>query len=503
MKGKYIGAIDQGTTSTRFIIFDKQANAVAKHQLEHHQIFPQPGWVEHDALEIWQRTQEVIKTTLQKSGIDTADIASIGITNQRETTVVWDRCTGQPFGNAIVWQCLRTQGICEILEADGGLDRFRDKVGLPLSPYFSGPKIKWVLDNVPGARQAAEKGDALFGNMDSWLIWWLTGGPEKGIHVTDVTNASRTMLMDIKTLKWDREILDTLGIPEQVLPEIRPSSDTRAYGYTTKDGPFGAAIPICGDLGDQQAALFGQACFEPGEAKNTYGTGCFLLLNTGTIPVPSTSGLLTTVGYRLTGKPPVYCLEAPIAVAGALVQWLRDNLRLFAKSSEVEALARTVPDNGGVYLVPAFSGWLAPYWDASARGLIIGLTGHSNHGHLARAALESTAYQTNDLLRVMEKDSGVKLTQLRVDGGMVVNELLMQFQADILGIPVTRPRFIETTSLGAAYAAGLAVGIWDNLEQVRKTTALDKIWQPAMDPVTRQNLCAGWDKAVTRSLKWI
>jgi glycerol kinase len=502
VKGQYIGAIDQGTTSTRFIIFDKQANVVAKHQIEHRQIFPQPGWVEHDALEIWQRTQEVIKDTLQKSGIDAADIAGIGITNQRETTVVWDRHTGQPFGNAIVWQCLRTQGICESLETDGGLDRFRDKVGLPLSPYFSGPKIKWVLDNMPGARKAAEKGDALFGNMDSWLIWWLTGGPGKGVHTTDVTNASRTMLMNIKTLAWDREILDTLGIPEQVLPEIRPSSDTRAYGYTTNDGPFGTAIPVCGDLGDQQAALFGQACFEPGEAKNTYGTGCFLLLNTGTTPVPSTSGLLTTVGYRLAGKPPVYCLEAPIAVAGSLVQWLRDNLRLFDKSSEVEALARTVSDNGGVYLVPAFSGWLAPYWDADARGLLIGLTGYSNRGHLARAALESTAYQTNDLLRVMEKDSGVKLTQLRVDGGMVVNDLLMQFQADILDIPVVRPRFIETTSLGAAYAAGLAVGVWHGLEQVREMTSLDKVWQPVMDPETRHKLCTGWDKAVARSLKW-
>jgi glycerol kinase len=355
---------------------------------------------------------------------------------------------------------------------------------------------------MPGARKAAEKGIALFGNMDSWLIWWLTGGPGKGVHTTDVTNASRTMLMNIKTLAWDCEILDTLGIPEQVLPEIRPSSDTRAYGYTTNDGPFGTAIPVCGDLGDQQAALFGQACFEPGEAKNTYGTGCFLLLNTGTTPVPSTSGLLTTVGYRLAGKPPVYCLEAPIAVAGSLVQWLRDNLRLFDKSSEVEALARTVSDNGGVYLVPAFSGWLAPYWDADARGLLIGLTGYSNRGHLARAALESTAYQTNDLLRVMEKDSGVKLTQLRVDGGMVVNDLLMQFQADILDIPVVRPCFIETTSLGAAYAAGLAVGVWHSLEQVREMTSLDKVWQPVMDPETRHKLCTGWDKAVARSLKW-
>ncbi len=501
--GKYVGAIDQGTTSTRFIIFNQQTKAVAKHQIEHRQIFPQPGWVEHDAVEIWQHTQEVIKATLQKSGIDASDIAGIGITNQRETTVVWDRNTGIPFGNAIVWQCLRTQGICETLEADGGLDRFRDKVGLPLSPYFSGPKIKWVLDNIPGARQAAEKGDALFGNMDSWLIWWLTGGPGRGVHTTDVTNASRTMLMDLKTLDWDQEILNTLDIPRQVLPEIRPSSDTQTYGYTDKNGAFGAAIPVCGDLGDQQAALFGQACFEPGEAKNTYGTGCFLLLNTGIKPVPSTSGLLTTVGYKLAGESPIYCLEAPIAVAGSLVQWLRDNLRLFDKSGDIEALALTVPDNGGVYLVPAFSGWLAPYWDASARGLIIGLTGYSNRGHLARAALESTAYQTNDLLRVMEKDSGVKLTQLRVDGGMVVNDFLMQFQADVLGIPVVRPSFIETTSLGAAYAAGLAVGFWESLEEVREKTAIDKIWQPVMDFTTRNNLCAGWNKAVARSLKWV
>jgi glycerol kinase len=501
--GQYIGAIDQGTTSTRFTLFDKQANAVTKHQLEHLQIYPQPGWVEHDPLEIWQRTQEVIDATLHKSGVNPTDIAGIGITNQRETTVVWDRNTGRPYGNAIVWQCLRTQGICEMLEVDGGRDRFREKVGLPLSPYFSGPKIKWVLDNVPGARKAAEKGDTLFGNIDTWLIWWLTGGPGKGVHITDVTNASRTMLMDLKTLDWDNEILDILGIPRQVLPEIRPSSDTRAYGYTSKVGPFHAAIPVCGDLGDQQAALFGQACFNPGEAKNTYGTGCFLLLNTGTTPVPSTRGLLTTVGYMLAGTPPVYCLEAPVAVAGSLVQWLRDNLHLFDRSNEVETLAGTVTDNGGVYLVPAFSGWLAPYWDAGARGLLIGLTGHSNRGHIARAALESTAYQTNDLLQVIEKDSGIELTQLRVDGGMVVNNLLMQFQADILGIPVVRPLFIETTSLGAAYAAGLAVGIWNSLDQVKEKTVLDRVWQPAMNQATRRALCAGWDKAVERSLRWV
>jgi len=503
MVEKYIGALDQGTTSTRFMIFDRRGRVVGRHQLEHQQLYPQPGWVEHDPLEIWQRTQDVIRGALGKSRVNPKNISAIGTTNQRETTILWDRKTGQPYCNAVVWQCTRTQGICEWLAEDGGYDRFRATVGLPLSTYFSGPKIKWVLDNVPGVRHAAEKGRALFGNIDTWEIWWLTGGPRGGVHVTDVSNASRTMLMNLKTLNWDQEILDTLGIPRQILPEIRPSSDPRIYGYTSQDGPLGVSIPICGDLGDQQAALVGQTCFSPGEAKNTYGTGCFLLLNTGTKPVPSQSGLLTTVGYKFGDSPAVYCLEAPIAVAGALVQWLRDNLKFFQKSNEIETLARSVPDNGGVCFVPAFTGLFAPYWDSGARGIIAGLTGHTHRGHIARAALEATAYQTRELLEVMQKDSGVKLTELKVDGGMVANELLMQFQTDILGIPVVRPKVTETTSLGAAYAAGLAAGLWSSLDELRKHWAVDKTWHPNMDETTRQNLYSNWLKAVRRTLKWV
>jgi glycerol kinase len=499
---RYIGAIDQGTTSTRFGLFNGNGEVVAGHQIEHRQIYPQPGWVEHDPVEIWQNTEATIRATLEQSGIDPADIAAIGITNQRETTVLWDRRTGVPFGNAIVWQCLRTQEICERLEMEGGRDRFRAKVGLPLSAYFSGPKIKWILDNVPGARAAADRGDAIFGTIDTWLIWWLTGGPGRGAHCTDVTNASRTLLMGLESLKWDPEIAAALGIPPQVLPEIRPSSDRHAYGHTVKDGPFGTEIPVCGDLGDQQAALFGQTCFDPGDAKNTYGTGCFLLLNTGTSPRPSAHGLLTTLGYQIGGAPPVYCLEAPIAVAGSLVRWLRDNLKLFANSNDIEALAAGVPDNGGVYFVPAFSGLLAPYWDARARGLLIGLTGHSNRGHIARAALEATAFQTRDLFEVMEKDSGVNLHQLKADGGMVVNNLLMQFQADILGIPVVRPKTIETTSLGAAYAAGLAVGVWEDTNALRARWTAAATWHPAMDAAARETRYAEWRKAVERSYDW-
>ncbi len=499
---RYIGAIDQGTTSTRFSLFDGNGEAVAGHQLEHRQIYPRPGWVEHDPMEIWQNTQAVIRATLQKSGIDAADIAGIGITNQRETTLLWDRHTGVPYGNAVVWQCLRTQDICERLEGEGGRDRFRAKTGLPLSAYFSGPKIRWILDNVAEAGAAAERGDAIFGTIDTWLIWWLTGGPGKGVHCTDVTNASRTMLMDLASLQWDKETMAALGIPAQVLPEIRPSSDSNPYGYTLKDGPLGRAIPVCGDLGDQQAALFGQTCFDPGDAKNTYGTGCFLLLNTGTSPRPSTHGLLTTVGYQIGTAPAVYCLEAPIAVAGMLVRWLRDNLKLFPNSGDIEPMAAAVPDNGGVYFVPAFSGLLAPYWDARARGLLIGLTGHSNRGHIARAALEATAFQTRDLLEVMEEDSGVRLKQIRVDGGMVVNNLLMQFQADILGIPVVRARTVETTSLGAAYAAGLAAGVWENTDALRASWTAGGRWLPTMDEPSRETLYAGWRKAVGRSYGW-
>lgn len=485
---KYVAAVDQGTTSTRFMVFDHAGLVVSVHQLEHEQIYPQPGWVEHNPMEIWERTQQVIKAALEKNGIDPKEIAAIGVTNQRETTIVWDKKTGKPYYNAIVWQCTRTKDICEDLAKDGGQDRFRPKTGLPLATYFSGPKIKWILDNVPGVREAAEKGDALFGNIDTWEIWWLTGGPNGGAHVTDVSNASRTMMMNLETLDWDQEILDILGIPRQMLPEIRPSSDPRIYGYTPKDGPLGASIPVCGDLGDQQAALVGQTSFSPGEAKNTYGTGCFMLLNTGTTPVPSKSGLLTTLGYKFGDEPAIYCLEGSIAITGALVQWLRDNLKFFDFSKHIEDYARQVPDSGGIYFVPAFSGLFAPYWRLDARGVIVGLTRFINKYHICRAALEATAYQTREVLDAMEKDSGVRLTALKVDGGMVFNELLMQFQADILGVPVIRPVVAETTALGAAYAAGLAVGFWENLDDLRQNWAVDKVWEPKMDPETRERL---------------
>jgi glycerol kinase len=500
---KYVAAIDQGTTSTRFMVFDHSGRVISVEQLEHRQIYPQPGWVEHDPMEIWERTQQVIKGGLEKAKIDPKDIAAIGVTNQRETTIIWDKKTGKPYYNAIVWQCTRTKDICEELAKEGGQDRFRPKTGLPIATYFSGPKIKWILDNVPGVREAAEKGEALFGNIDTWEIWWLTGGPKGGVHVTDVSNASRTMLMNLETLDWDQEILDILGIPRQMLPEIRPSSDPKIYGYTPKDGPFGASIPVCGDLGDQQAALVGQTCFSPGEAKNTYGTGCFMLLNTGTKPIPSKSGLLTTVGYKFGDEPAVYCLEGSIAITGALVQWLRDNLKFFDFSKHIEDYARSVPDSGGIYFVPAFSGLFAPYWRMDARGLIIGLTRYITKAHICRAALEATAYQTREVLDAMEKDSGVKLTALKVDGGMVYNELLMQFQADILGVPVIRPVVAETTSLGAAYAAGLAVGFWTSLDDLRKNWAVDKIWEPKMDPETRERLYKGWLKAVERTFGWV
>ncbi len=500
---QYVGAIDQGTTSTRFMIFDHAGRVIAVHQLEHRQIYPQPGWVEHDPMEIWERTQQVIKGALEKAKINPSDLVAIGVTNQRETTIVWDKRTGKPFYNAIVWQCTRTKEICDALAREGGQDRFRAKTGLPIATYFSGPKIKWILDNVPGVREAAERGDALFGNIDTWEIWWLTGGPDGGVHVTDPSNASRTMLMNLETLDWDQEILDILGIPRQMLPQIRPSSDPKVYGYTHKDGPFGASIPVCGDLGDQQAALVGQTCFSPGEAKNTYGTGCFMLLNTGTTPIPSKSGLLTTVGYQFGQQPTVYCLEGSIAITGALVQWLRDNLKFFDFSKHIEDYARQVPDSGGVYFVPAFSGLFAPYWRMDARGVIVGLTRYTNKNHIARAALEATAYQTREVLDAMEKDSGVKLTALKVDGGMVYNELLMQFQADILGVPVIRPVVSETTSLGAAYAAGLAVNFWSNLDDLRQNWAVDKVWEPQMDAETRERLYKGWLKAVERTFGWV
>jgi len=500
---KYVAAVDQGTTSTRFMIFDHESRVIAIDQKEHRQIYPQPGWVEHDPEEIWQRTQEVIQGALAKAGIDAGEIAAIGVTNQRETTIVWNRRTGKPYYNAIVWQDMRTAGICEDLARDGGQDRWRAKTGLPLATYFSGPKIKWILDNVPGVREDAASGEAIFGNIDTWVIWWLTGGPQGGAHVTDVSNASRTMLMNLHTLDWDDEILHTLGIPRQMLPQIRPSSDPSLYGKTPVSGPLGASIPVCGDLGDQQAALVGQTCFSPGEAKNTYGTGCFMLLNTGTQAVPSKSGLLTTLAYRMGNEPAVYALEGSIAITGALVQWLRDNLGLIQKSAEVEDLARTVEDNGGIYFVPAFSGLFAPYWNLKARGLLIGLTRFVNKGHIARAVLEATAYQTREVLDAMNKDSGVALTALKVDGGMVYDELLMQFQADILGVPVIRPTVAETTSLGAAYAAGLGVGFWDNLQGLRQYWKEDKRWLPQMEAAKREELYRGWLKAVQRAIDWL
>lgn len=503
MAAKYVAAIDQGTTSTRFMIFDHEGQVIGLHQLEHRQIYPQAGWVEHDPVEVWERTCQVIRGALDKARVRPQDLAAIGVTNQRETTVVWDRKTGKPYYNAIVWQCTRTKDICDALAKDGGQDRFRAKTGLPLATYFSGPKIRWILDNVPGVRAAAERGDALFGNMDTWIIWNLTGGPNGGAHVTDVSNASRTMLMNLETLDWDDEILGILGIPRAMLPTIRPSSDPALYGATPTEGPLGASVPVCGDLGDQQAALVGQTCFSPGEAKNTYGTGCFMLLNTGSKPVPSTSGLLTTLGYKMGDALAVYCLEGSIAITGALVQWLRDNLRFFDFAKHVEDYARQVQDSGGVYIVPAFSGLFAPYWRSDARGVIVGLTRYVNKSHLCRAALEATAYQTREVLDAMEKDSGVKLASLRVDGGMVQNELLMQFQADILGVPVVRPKVAETTSLGAAYAAGLAVGFWGGLDDLRKNWGVDKVWQPQMDAETRSRLYKGWLKAVERTLGWV
>jgi glycerol kinase len=490
---KYVAAIDQGTTSTRCILFDHAGNIVAADQKEHEQIYPQPGWVEHDALEIWERTQRVVRGALEKSGANVTDIAAIGITNQRETTLVWERETGRPVYNAIVWQDTRTDLICNELAREGGQDRFRARTGLPLATYFSGPKIKWILDNLPGARQRAEKGELLFGNMDTWVLWNMSGA-----HVTDVTNASRTLLMDLKTLDWDEEILQTLGIPPQMLPEIRSSSEV----YGNAKGGLGG-VPLAGDLGDQQAALFGQTCYNAGEAKNTYGTGCFMLMNTGGKPVLSRNGLLTTLGYKIGSQPAVYALEGSIAIAGALVQWLRDNLGMIEKSSDVETLAGSVEDNGGIYLVPAFSGLFAPYWRSEARGAIVGMTRYVNKGHIARAVLEATAYQTREVLDAMEKDSGVRLTALKVDGGMVFNELLMQFQADILDVPVIRPKVAETTALGAAYAAGLAVGFWKDYDELRLNWGKDKEWKPSMPAEKRITLYTGWKKAVTRTFDWI
>lgn len=496
----YIGAIDQGTTSTRFIVFDRAGHVVSVAQKEHEQIYPNPGWVEHNPEEIWQRTQEVTAEAMRKRNLRPSDLAAIGITNQRETTVVWNRKTGKPVANALVWQDTRVADYVSEFSKSGGQDRFRAKTGLPLTTYFSGLKIRWVLENVRGARKLAEAGDVLFGNIDTFLVWHLTGGPNGGIHITDVTNASRTQLMNLETLSWDQEILKVFGIPEAMLPGIRSSSET--YGLAKQ--PSLRGVPIAGILGDQQAALVGQTCFEPGEAKNTYGTGCFLLMNTGTRKVDSKSGLLTTVGYKFGDQPVHYALEGSIAITGALVQWVRDNLGLIQKSSDIEALARTVNDNGGVYFVPAFSGLYAPYWKDNARGVITGLTRYANKGHIARAALEATAFQTRDVLEAMEKDSSIKLDVLRTDGGMVDDDLLMQFQADILNRPVVRPVTKDaTTALGAAYAAGLAVGYFKDLKDLRANWAVDHTWKPNLEKRKRDEMYKLWKRAVTRSFDWV
>jgi glycerol kinase len=494
---QFVGALDQGTTSTRFIVFDHAGTPVGRHQLEHRQSYPRAGWVEHDPIEILERANETILGGLADAGLTRSDLAAVGIANQRETTVIWDRSTGRPVYPAIVWQDTRTDALVAELARDGGPDRFRASTGLPLATYFAGPKARWILDEVEGARARAEAGELLFGTIDTWLAWNLTGGTNGGVHVTDVTNASRTLLMDLAALEWDDGLLGAVGVPRAMLPEIRSSSEVVGTGT----GPL-HGVPIAGILGDQHAALLGQACLEPGDAKNTYGTGCFLLLNTGTRMVPSTSGLLTTVAYRLGDRPAQYALEGSVAIAGALVQWLRDNLGLIGAADEIEPLARTVDDNGGVWFVPAFSGLFAPHWRSDARGVIVGLTRYANRGHIARAALEATAWQTREVLDAMHADAGVELTSLRVDGGMVVNELLMQLQADVIGVPVVRPKVAETTALGAAYAAGLAVGVWSDPAELRTNWAVDRTWQPAMPPHDREQAYATWKRAVERTLGW-
>ncbi len=493
----YVGAIDQGTTSTRFILFDRDGRIVAADQREHEQLTPRAGWVEHDAGEIWRRVREVIGGALATSGVEAGDVAALGITNQRETTVVWDRETGAPIHNALVWQDTRTDDLVRELAGDAGVDRLRERVGLPLSTYFSGPKITWLLDHVAGARERAENGELAFGTMDTWVLWNLTGGPAGGVHATDVTNASRTMLMDLHTLDWHEPSLDLMGIPRALLPEIRSSSET--YGEVA--GTAAGGRPVTGILGDQQAALFGQTCFAPGDAKNTYGTGSFLLVNTGA-EIVHTEALLTSVGYRLGDGDPAYVLEGSIAVTGALVQWLRDRLQIISSAPEVEDLARTVPDNGGVYFVPAFSGLFAPHWRDDARGAIVGLTAYANRGHIARAALEATAWQSREVVDAANAVVDAPFTELRVDGGMTANDLLMQFQADVLGVPVIRPVVTETTALGAAYAAGLAAGFWSGLDELRERWAEDARWEPQMDEERREREYAQWRKAVTRTLDW-
>lgn len=495
----YLGALDQGTTSTRFIVFDRGGRIVSSAQEEHEQIYPSPGWVEHDPDEIWRRTQSVIRRAMQQEILQPSDLAAIGITNQRETVILWDKNNGRPLCNAIVWQDTRVEGMVADFAKEGGIDRFRAKTGLPLSTYFSALKIRWILDNVRNARKLAEAGEILCGTVDTYLIWQLTGGTHQGLHLTDVTNASRTQLLNLASLQWDPDILAAFDIPANILPRIASSSEL--YGAATFDPING--VKIAGLLGDQQAALFGQTCFQPGEAKNTYGTGCFLLMNTGEQPFPSSCGLLTTVAYKLGSAKTVYALEGSVAITGALVQWVRDNLGLIQKSSDIEELARSVRDNGGVYFVPAFSGLYAPYWRSDARGVIAGLTRFANKGHLARAVLEATAYQTREVLEAMEKDSEIHLFSLRTDGGMVENDFLMQFQADILNIPVLRPAIKETTALGAAYAAGLAVGYYCDLHDLRENWSADRTWEPHMEEAQRDTYYRQWKKAVTRSFAWL
>jgi glycerol kinase len=496
---KYAAALDQGTTSTRCMIFNHGGEVVSVAQKEHEQIYPKPGWVEHDPKEIWARTQEVMDEALDAANASADDISGLGITNQRETTVVWDKNTGEPVMNAIVWQDTRTDKLVDELARDGGQNRFAEQVGLPLATYFSGPKVRWILDNVDGTQEKAEAGDLIFGNIDTWCIWNLTGGTNGGLHITDPTNASRTMLMDLRKLAWDDGIAGTIGVPTAMLPEIKASSEV--YGEVKSGGKFDG-VKIAGDLGDQQAATFGQTCFDVGEAKNTYGTGNFLLLNTGTEAVASKNGLLTTVGYKIGDNDAVYCLEGAIAITGALVQWLRDNLKLIKAAPEVEDLAKSVEDNGGCYIVPAFSGLFAPYWKSNARGVVAGLTRYVNAGHIARATLEATAFQSREVVEAMNQDSGVDLESLKVDGGMVGNDLLMQFQADLLGVPVIRPKVPETTSLGAAYAAGLATGLWNNEDELRENWVEDKRWEPQMESSQRDEYYKYWKRAVTKSFDW-
>ncbi|KQV76090.1 glycerol kinase [Aeromicrobium sp. Root344] len=500
---EYVGSIDQGTTSTRFMIFDHSGNEVARHQLEHEQIMPQAGWVEHNPAEIWERTSAVIQTALTKAGLGAEDLAALGITNQRETTVVWNKNTGRPYYNAIVWQDTRTDRIASALDRDERGEIIRRRAGLPPATYFSGGKIQWILENVDGVREAAEKGEAIFGNTDSWIIWNLTGGRNGGVHVTDPTNASRTMLMDLETLEWDDELLGFFDIPRAMLPEIKPSSTKEPYGVTLENGPFGGEVPITGILGDQQAATVGQVCFAPGEAKNTYGTGNFMLLNTGTELVRSNAGLLSTVCYQFGDDKPVYALEGSIAVTGSAVQWLRDQLGIISGAAQSESLARQVEDNGGVYFVPAFSGLFAPYWRSDARGAIVGLSRFNTNAHLARATLEAICYQSRDVAEAMEKDSGVVLEVLKVDGGVTANELCMQIQSDVLGVTVSRPVVAETTALGAAYAAGLAVGFWSSTDELRENWNESKRWEPQWDDEQRETGYGQWKKAVTRTLDWV